>query len=137
MAGQVDVRISEVTVDGIAVDVGAACRSVVPAQLSAVGEGYIAQDYGALPLDEPAPPGKFNPSRGGLLTGSISIPAFTGCSAGGDDLGPLLTAMVSGEKFPVKIFVQLLSGGCFNDNPGTYTLAKCAAADLPFPGRAE
>ena len=136
MAGQVDVRISDVTVDGVAVDVGAACRSVAPAQLSAVGKGYVDKDY-SLPVGEPIPPGKFNPAIGGLLTGSISIPAFTGCSAGGDDLGPLLTAMVSGETLPVKIFVELLNGACFNDHPGTYTLAKCAVPDLPFPGRAK
>ena len=136
MTGQVDVRISDVRVDGVSLDVGESCRSVAPAQLSATGEGYVAQDYVVTDVN-PTPPGKFNPALGGLLTGSISIPAFTGCSAGSDDLGPLLTAMVSGETLPVKIIVGLLTGACFNDNPGTYTLAKCAVPDLPFPGRAK
>ncbi|MYW64479.1 hypothetical protein GTY65_10415 [Streptomyces sp. SID8379] len=33
---------------------------------------------------------------GGLLTGKVTIPAFTGCGTGGENLSPLFTASISG-----------------------------------------
>ncbi|MBC7269927.1 MAG: hypothetical protein H5T76_14660, partial [Streptomyces sp.] len=46
------------------------------------------------------PPGEpvvgYQLTSGGPLTGEFTIPAFTGCGTGGEDLDPLLTASVSG-----------------------------------------
>lgn len=139
MAGLVEVRVSDVAVDGVPVDVGANCRPVAPARLEAVGEGYVDSDYDHddnFPYS-PAPPGKFNPALGGLLSGSIDIPAFSGC--GTDDLGPLLTAMISGEQLPVKITTGSYNLTCFGDTPANNSLALCQKPgdELPIPARPE
>lgn len=77
--GDVNVRISNVLVDGVPLNVGPDCHTRVPMHLDLVGG---TRDYTLF--------------QGGPLRGTVTIPAFTDCGTGGDDLDPLLTGMISG-----------------------------------------
>jgi hypothetical protein len=77
--GDVDVRISNVLVDRVPLHVGPDCHSAVPMHLNLVGG---ARDYTLF--------------QGGPLRGTVTIPPFTGCGIGGDNLDPLLTGTISG-----------------------------------------
>lgn len=78
-------RISDVTVAGVPLDVGPDCRTVTPieAELTANYESYSI-------------------TLGGLLQGTVTIPAFTGCGVD-EDLDPLLTGMISGPGNYVRM----------------------------------
>jgi hypothetical protein len=77
--GFVELRISNVRVDRVPLNVGPNCRSAVPMKLDLVGKS-------------PA----YNLFTGGPLHDTVTIPRFAGCGTGGDDLDPLLTGMISG-----------------------------------------
>ncbi|MGD9483278.1 DUF6801 domain-containing protein [Streptomyces sp. TRM70308] len=72
------VRIAEARVNGVPLPVGPDCRTSEPIPVRLSGQ---APHYDVL--------------GGGLLTGEIDLPAFTGCGVG-EDLDPLFTASVSG-----------------------------------------
>jgi hypothetical protein len=113
-----NVQILAVKVDGVDLGLNGDCRTVEPAPVSMTGPGFTIEDttrpYNGLP------PGDtfyveagwylehdvstyFHPTKGGELTGAMTIPAFTGCTtAAGDDLSSLLTLSVSGADNPVK-----------------------------------
>ncbi|MGI8665966.1 MAG: hypothetical protein ACR2N4_08040 [Jatrophihabitans sp.] len=75
-----DMRIADVEVDRVPLDVGPNCHTVTPAQL----------DLKSPSSDE------YNVLAGGALNGGLAIPAFTGCrSASDENLSPLLTGMIS------------------------------------------
>jgi hypothetical protein len=116
ITGPVDVRVSDVKVDGVPLDVGGHCQTASPAQLSIVSPGgyYLASDSNGnsvLTSTLVGRPGGFQPigshegnaSFTGSAQGNIDIPAFTDCSAGGDDVSSLITAMASGPKNPVDL----------------------------------
>jgi hypothetical protein len=77
--GLVNVRVSNVRVDQVPVHVGPNCRTVTAMKLRLTGT-------------DPS----YNLFTGGLLEGTVTIPPFTGCGTGGDDLDPLLTGTISG-----------------------------------------
>lgn len=77
--GRVEVRIANVKADEVPLDVGPDCHSVVPMELRLTGT-------------DPS----YNLFAGGPLYGTLTIPRFTGCGTGGDDLDPLLNGMISG-----------------------------------------
>jgi hypothetical protein len=77
--GRVEVRIANVRVDRVPLDVGPDCHSAVPMTLSLRGTHPT-----------------YNLFTGGPLYGRVTIPQFTGCGSGGDDLDPLLNGMISG-----------------------------------------
>jgi hypothetical protein len=77
--GTVDVRVSNVFVDQVPLHVGPNCHTTVPMHLDLVGRS-------------PA----YNLFQGGPLRGDVTIPPFTGCGTGGDDLDPLLDGTISG-----------------------------------------
>ncbi|CAM5523072.1 hypothetical protein SHIRM173S_11111 [Streptomyces hirsutus] len=51
---------------------------------------------------------------GGVLSGEATVPAFTGCGAGGENLDRLLTASVSGPGNQIK---QVQGQTCSIANP--------------------
>lgn len=136
--GRVEVRVSDVVVDGVRVEVGDNCRAQRPAHLVATGEGYVAEAYPAPPGVDPltwVPPGKYHSLRGGLITGTISIPAFAGCGLGGENLSPLVTAIASGDDFPTQIHQDRIGSLCFNKFSFNLDISDCAWPDIPIPAR--
>ena len=85
-SGQLSVRIFDVTVNGVPLDVGPNCRSAEPMDVVLTGS---TPDYG-------------NILSGGPLQGVVTIPPFAGCGVT-EDLDPLLTGSVSGPGNAVKL----------------------------------
>ncbi len=79
ITGLANVRISNVFVDQVPLNVGPDCHTVVPLRLNLAGD-----------------PKTYNLFSGGVLRGVANIPDFTGCGTGGDDLDPLLNGTISG-----------------------------------------
>ncbi|MEU6842314.1 DUF6801 domain-containing protein [Streptomyces sp. NPDC046716] len=76
-------RIHDVKVNGTTLDVGPNCRTAKRFRVTLkanVGDGG----------------GYANVLFGGILSGKVDIPAFTGCGTGGENLNPLFTAAISG-----------------------------------------
>ncbi len=145
------VHLSSVEVDGTSLSVGSHCQAA-PADLQIVGSssGTLAS----------APPGQFAINLGGTLTGSVTIPAFTGCvTPSGENLNPLLTSAVSGSGNDVQLtegnLCPVPADGCVTTPPAPgrgqgqallYTFQggsqtgtiSCTSADLPtiITGRA-
>lgn len=84
VTGPVELRLTNVKVDQVPLDVGPSCRTETPIQLHLVGH-----------------PRNYNLFTGGKLAGKVTIPPFTGCGSNGDDLDPLLTGMISGPGNPL------------------------------------
>jgi hypothetical protein len=113
-----NVKIVAVKVDGVDLGLNGDCRTVEPAPVAMTGPGFTiidtTQPYKGRPAHDTyyAETGwyldhdvstYFHPTKGGELTGTMTIPAFTGCTtAAGDDLSRLLTLSVSGADNPVK-----------------------------------
>ena len=93
ISGPVDIEISNVQVDQVPVDVGPTCRTSTTLRLTSPGGFYES----GKPVK--GQPGAYQPLFNGksFLTGSVDVPAFTGCVANGQDYSPLLTGMVSGQ----------------------------------------
>lgn len=150
--GQVDIRLSDLRVDGNPVDLGSSCRTSRPVDLALWGEpGYIALSGGLLsqrsgletgsgtvvPLRTPGYP-ETNSSiyfedEGRMLPDStgVTIPPFTGCGTT-EDLDPLVTAMASGPDNPVTV----AQGYPLSDGFDLADLGRCSASGrcpLPAP----
>jgi hypothetical protein len=80
------VRVYDVTVNGVDLEVGDNCRTERPITVA------LTADY----------PGDYTPAAGGFLDGYTDIPPFTGCGDGGN-LDPLLTGLISGKDNYVKM----------------------------------
>jgi hypothetical protein len=81
--GRAWVQVTGMRLDGQPVRISGACRTEFPAWLDAVGvDGYL-------------------PAQGGLLRGSIDLPAFRGCGDVG--LDRLLTSFVSGAGNSLEV----------------------------------
>ncbi|GAA0628111.1 hypothetical protein [Streptomyces crystallinus] len=83
-------RIHDVRVNGVPLDVGPRCRT-------------------ARPFDTVLS-GAYNFLTGGILDGEITIPPFAGCGSRGEDLSPLFTAALSGPGNAVRIRQGQLAG---------------------------
>lgn len=147
-----DVRILDAKVDGISLGLTGECRTVEPALMSMVGPGYTIDDpyrYTQYAEDWYAgtdPATFFHPIFGGQLRGTLTLPAFTGCTtATGDDLSGLMTKAVSGGD--TEVTAQVL-GPCSKKVPGdaaewplavgenTPATSGCPARpQLPYPPR--
>lgn len=104
-----NVEILNIKVDGLDIGLTGNCRTVEPAPVRMVGPAYTIEDprrYVGYVLDHLRsldPSEYFSPLYGGQLTGTITIPAFTGCTTkAGDDLSALMTLSVSGAGNPVS-----------------------------------
>ncbi|QFG23659.1 DUF6801 domain-containing protein [Actinomadura sp. WMMB 499] len=80
---KMSIRIYDVSVKGTPLDVGADCRTEVPADLELTG---------TMP----------NILQGGTLDGTFAIPRFEGCGAG-EDLDPLFNGTVAGPKNLLRV----------------------------------
>ncbi|MCX4775547.1 DUF6801 domain-containing protein [Streptomyces sp. NBC_01264] len=99
-------RVLDVEVNGTRLDVGPSCRTQTPLSspepdpatypgphLVMLGKGQLINGTDAT---------GYVLTSGGPLTGEVTIPAFTGCGAGGEDLDRLLTASISGPGNHIK-----------------------------------
>ncbi|WP_419995754.1 DUF6801 domain-containing protein [Streptomyces boninensis] len=84
-------RLHNVTLNGAPLDVGSRCRTSKKIRTVLTGS-YIV-------------------GSGGTLEGSIDIPKFSGCGAGGEDLDPLINASIAGPDNPLKIEQGNACGG--------------------------
>lgn len=148
--GQVEISLADLEVDGVPVDLGPNCRTVRPADLALWGEtehgGYYPNTGGPLGAFDGLHPGSLGPldspfyfeDNGRVIPPStgITIPSFTGCGTGGEDLSPLVTAMASGPNNPVRaqqstLITQLDGSVDLND------LTKCQhTGECPLPAPA-
>lgn len=99
-------RVLDVEVNGTRLDVGPSCRTQTPLSspepdpatypgphLVMLGKGQLINSTDAT---------GYLLTSGGPLTGEVTIPAFTGCGVGGEDLDRLLTASISGPGNYIK-----------------------------------
>jgi hypothetical protein len=99
-------RVTDLEVNGAPLDVGPGCRtetsltSSEPDPAHHPGDHMVLYGRGEQILPEPAT--GYMLTSGGPLTGEATIPAFTGCGTGGEDLDRLLTASVSGPGNHIK-----------------------------------
>jgi|SRR5579875_1555467 len=85
--GKVTLRIYDVQVNGVPLNVGDHCQTATPFDLKLVG----------------LPPA-YNISKiKGVLTGTVTVPSFTGCTDNGENLDPIFDATVSGPGNFAKI----------------------------------
>ncbi|MEU6619941.1 DUF6801 domain-containing protein [Streptomyces litmocidini] len=93
-------RVLDVRVNGTRLDVGPGCRtekpltSPEPDPVKHPGDHLVLLGKGQLINGTDAT--GYLLTGGGPLTGEVSIPAFKGCGAGGENLDRLLTAAISG-----------------------------------------
>ncbi|MBM7516290.1 hypothetical protein [Nocardioides nitrophenolicus] len=115
LEGTLDVHLRDVKVDGVPVNLG---RCAAPrARLQAVSDAlYVSTEGGGDFANYDPGAGGFQAIMGGIFNGVVAIPPFGECrTTTGDDIAPLLTAMVSGEDNPVRIRVG--SPSCFTPGP--------------------
>lgn len=129
---RVTLRLADVKVNGVPLDVGPGCRTTGPvaspsSPLYDPANPQLVLTGGNIPGD-PAP--FFNNIfAGGALAGVATIPPFTGCvTPGGDNLDALLDSSVSGPGNYVEVYVGLL---CFNAVPVTTAGGQCSPATSP------
>lgn len=138
--GRVRIRLSNVRVDGVPVEVGSKC-STTPTTLSLYNPpgwfDHIAQGAGEIP---PGEPGAFyatgaTAEGNATISGTIDIPPFRGCGIGGEDLDPLMTALVAGPDNPVIATVaRVLGPWCVDgvvprDDPRELYRGQCPLED--------
>lgn len=76
-------RLYDVRINGVPLDVGPRCRTSRPVETELTGSYPV--------------------SEGGLLQGELNIPALSGCGTNGEDLDALLSGAVSGPGNALKI----------------------------------
>jgi hypothetical protein len=105
------IRVEKVLVNGVPLNVGSDCHSVKPFTLKLTG----------------VPP--YSLDSGGVLSGTIDVPPFTGCGVG-ENLDPIFNATVSG---PGNL-AQLTQGTLCSDWPvqGNFPTAGCPP-NVPKP----
>jgi hypothetical protein len=85
--GQVTLRIYNVAVNGVPLNVGPHCQTVTPFGLKLTGR----------------PPSYNDMTLHGILTGKVTVPQFTGCANGPDNFDSIFDATVSGPGNFVKL----------------------------------
>ncbi|MFH9957611.1 DUF6801 domain-containing protein [Streptomyces roseolus] len=99
-------RVLDVKVNGVDLDVGPSCRTSAPLTSPEPkpdkfpGKHLVLLGLGKIPYGQPAE--GYVLTGGGPLTGTVTIPPFKDCGAGGEDLDRLLTAAISGPDNHVK-----------------------------------
>ncbi|WP_244931813.1 hypothetical protein [Nocardioides sp. W7] len=123
-----NVRVLSVRVDDVDLGLNGDCRTETPAPVTMRGPAYRMDRVNERSAEEwfraQDPSTYYHPTFGGQLTGTMTIPPFTGCTTTtGDDLSDLLTLSASGPDNPV---IARTSWSCAYDVNG-------APAPLP-PG---
>jgi hypothetical protein len=101
-----NIRVLSVRVDGVDLGLNGECRTVAPAPATMSSPEYTIYDATEASTKvwyrTHDPMTYYSPIYGGTLQGSMTIPAFTGCTTtAGDDLSKLLTLSVSGPDNPL------------------------------------
>jgi len=96
-------RVSNVRVNGVPLDVGPGCRPAAPLRLVLVGRGQNKPLRG------------YTVSTGGTLSGEMTIPPFIDCGVT-ENLDPLLTGSISGRGNFVKLTQGKLCGPAHPEN---------------------
>ncbi|MFJ9624201.1 DUF6801 domain-containing protein [Streptomyces sp. NPDC101181] len=105
VTAQLSLRLSDVEVNGVPLDVGPDCRTERP--FEQVLRGY-GQSY---------PPAGYLVAYGGSLTGYARIPPFEGCGVG-EDLDPVFTAAVSSVGSKADNYTKMTQAPlCVATNP--------------------
>lgn len=148
--GQIEISISDLEVDGVSVDLGAGCRTVRPTDLRLWGNSnlgsYSPNAGGPLGAFEGLNPGSRGPldspfyveSQGRTIPAStgITVPPFTGCGTGGEDLSPLVSAMASGPNNPVSaVQSSVVSHEIGPGEPFPREVLRDISACSPFGGQ--
>ncbi|GAA2106446.1 hypothetical protein GCM10009780_59160 [Actinomadura alba] len=115
LTSKLSIRIRDVRVNGVPLDVGPNCESVTPMAVTLFGN-----------------PPEYDLNTGGPLTGTATIPPFSGCGVG-EDLDPLFTASVSGPGNFMKLIQGKLCVLDENGNPAD-GVGQCPAP-RPEPQR--
>jgi hypothetical protein len=97
-ASKIQIRVSNVRVNGVPLNVGAQCRTATPVSLVLIGKGRNT-----------LPPTGYTVPTGGPLTGMVTIPPFVNCGVT-ENLDPLLTGSISGPNNFVKMTQGKLCG---------------------------
>jgi hypothetical protein len=130
--GQLDISISNVKIDGVPVDVGS-CHTATPATLEAHAKLFKFV-FGQRP---PPPVGNEEPQftvyGGGQLRGSLTIPAFTGCQNGSDNLDALFTSLVSGPENIVNLTATGVGSFGLCTDPNNVSVSCGTLTPLPLP----
>lgn len=136
--GPLDIRLSDVEVDGVPLPVSSGC--VAPGDLTMTPKpGYYSTDYVTTPPTK-GMPGEFAPLYlygPAYLSGTVDIKAFQGCRNGGEHLDALLTGMISGAGNPIDTTMsQSLRAWC-EDLFGTPHIGKvyCDIGQTPLEGQ--
>ncbi|MFI8848668.1 DUF6801 domain-containing protein [Streptomyces sp. NPDC053499] len=104
-------RMHDVTVNGVPLEVGPHCRTSRPLELELKGK---QPEYEVL--------------KGGVLRAKFTIPPFTGCGTGGEDLDPLFTGSISGSGN----YLKLIQGApCLMRPGGQGCVVPPAVPELP------
>ncbi|MEU6477734.1 DUF6801 domain-containing protein [Streptomyces sp. NPDC047017] len=131
-------HITSLTVNGTPLDVGPSCRtrtplaSKDPEPANHPGDHLVLHGRTEMGSGENAT--GYLLLSGGPLYGSMTVPAFTGCGSGGEDLDPLLTASVSGPDNYIK---QIQGQTCGQAEPqyGTECTDDKQPIKIPVPQR--
>jgi hypothetical protein len=149
--GRAAVEVVKLVVDDVDLDLASTCRSSHTFELQLTAPDIFKFDPSVEPGKNPLNPvavsspgfvmrtDHFTFTYGGLLTGDIDIPPFSGCrTRSGEDLSPLLSATVSGPGNPVQVRSTALSGAADGTNPcwKAYTCDR-KVSPMPLPERAE
>jgi hypothetical protein len=139
VSGDVDIRISDVAVDQVPLQVGPNCHTATPARLAMRNPGGSYESSDATPIATLAGrAGGFRPldRPTGVGLGNLSIPAFAGCHDGAEDLDPLFTGMVSGPTNPIELYLAEPLFECGNPESTLPCPAYPSDAPAASPARA-
>jgi hypothetical protein len=95
---KIKIGVSDVTVNGVPLDIGPRCRPATPVTFTLIGRG-----------DNTIPPKGYTVPTGGPLTGRLTIPPFVQCGVT-ENLDRLLTGSISGPGNFVKMTQGKLCG---------------------------
>ncbi|GAB2487594.1 hypothetical protein [Jatrophihabitans fulvus] len=149
ISGRVQLRLSDVTIDGRPVPVGPSCRTARPGSIRLTSPTGIYLNVAPASSLRGRPGGAqpLSSSDAGSIQGSLGIPAFEGCRNGTEDLDPLFTGLVSGPSNPIDVafasgFSQCGVDRCGGDYPvrptastGASGALRTALAQLPAARR--
>jgi hypothetical protein len=135
--GELGIAIAALKVDGVDLELAGSCRTTTPGTIALrAPEHWTMNPENLLPGVRPSEANMYTTpyfgfGEGGLLTGTVDIPAFTGCvTRSGEDMSRLLTATVSGADNPVT----MRSEGLEAEPCGATGGERCEPLPgLPFP----
>jgi hypothetical protein len=133
VTSQVELRVADITVNGVPLDVGNDCQTTGPLYSP---PGPADPDPATDPLlvvvggDQPGDPRPYYGTQsGGALAGEATIPPFSGCTtSAGEDLDPLLDASLSG---PGNYLLVEQGPGCIGHT--SYCVQGAPLQALPGP----